>query len=86
MAHRMVEETLKIASRHAGGKVLIVSHAAAIRAFWGEINGLSPDRWAEHPFPSNASYSVVECDGETITPVLYSEDAHLGDMATNIKH
>ena len=85
MAHRISSAVKKIAEKHPGQNVLIVSHAAAIRAFWGEILALAPSRWAENPFPSNASYSIVEyCDGK-IYPKEYSIDAHLGDSATSIR-
>lgn len=86
MAHRMAEGIKTVAQKHEGGCVLIVSHAAAIRALWGEISGLAPDRWAENPFPSNASFSIIEYSGGKLVPVKYSCDEHLGDIATNIKH
>ena len=86
MAERMVCGVKKAAQRHLGANILIVSHAAAIRAFWGKISGLTPDKWANNPFPSNASYSVVEYSEGKLVPLSYSNDAHLGDIATNIKH
>ena len=86
MAERMAKGIKKIANMHPGKNLLVVSHAAAIRAFWGKILGLEADAWASNPFPSNASYSIVSvCDG-VITPCEYSVDNHLGDIATNIKH
>lgn len=85
MAQRIYDGAKKAAECHLGRSILIVSHAAAIRALWGKISGLAPDRWAENPFPSNASYSVVEYLDGNLIPVEYSLDFHLGDMVTNIK-
>ena len=87
MAKRMIEGVKNAAEEHKGETILIVSHAAAIRSLWGEILGLEPATWGvETRFPSNASYSVLECDNGVLTPVSYSNDEHLGDSATNIKH
>ncbi len=85
-ADRMVAEVEKIASKHHGETVLIVSHAAAIRALWGKISGLAPELWAKNvPFPTNASYSVLKFDGERLIPGEYSCDAHLGDFVTAVE-
>ena len=85
MAERMHDGLLKIAREHVGQNILVASHAAAIRALWGKISGLEPHLWAEaNPFPSNASYSVIEVKGETLVPVSYSNDSHLGDIKTFI--
>ena len=87
MAKRMIEGVKNAAEEHKGETILIVSHAAAIRSLWGEILGLEPATWGvETRFPSNASYSVVEYENGVLTPISYSNDEHLGDSATNIKH
>ena len=87
MANRMVGGIIKIASRHRGEKILVTSHAAAIRALWGKISGYKPHEWGSaYPFPSNASYSIVEVLGGVVTPVRYSVDEHLAEYATNIQH
>ena len=85
MAKRMREGLIKISKEHPGGVLLVGSHAAAIRALWGEISGLAPSRWASaFPFPSNASYSILRVSGDTVTPVSYSNDDHLTGISTNI--
>lgn len=87
MADRMASGLEKIASMHVGANILVASHAAAIRALWGKISGLTPDKWAEaYPFPTNASYSVIEYDGRALKPISYSNDGHLGDLVTFIQH
>ena len=86
MAERMHSELCKIAAKHSGKNILVVSHAAAIRALWGKISGLEPDKWAEACFfPTNASYSVVEIESGNIRPISYSNDSHLGEFVTFIK-
>ena len=87
MADRMEEGLKRIANEHRGENILLTSHAAAIRALWGKISGHAPSEWADaYPFPTNASYSVVEFDGERLIPVSYSNDSHLGELVTFIQH
>ena len=87
MAERMARGLKKAAAAHPGEKILVTSHAAAIRALWGKISGYKPHEWADaYPFPTNASYSVLEYDGEALVPVSYSNDSHLGELVTFIQH
>ena len=87
MAERIASGLEKIAALHLGETVLVTSHAAAIRALWGKISGHAPSEWAEaFPFPTNASYSVLEYDGVTLKPISYSNDSHLGELVTAIQH
>ena len=87
MADRMAEGVRMVAEKHPSATVLVTSHAAAIRALWGKISGYKPSEWAEaHPFPTNASYSVLECENGEIKPVSYSNDRHLGELVTFIQH
>ena len=87
MAERMACGLEKIASNHTGEVILLTSHAAAIRALWGKISGFEPHEWADaFPFPTNASYSVLEFDGASLKPISYSNDSHLGELVTFIQH
>ena len=87
MADRMEEGIKRIATEHKGKNILLTSHAAAIRALWGKISGYKPSEWAEaYPFPTNASYSILEFDGESLVSVSYSNDSHLGELVTFIQH
>lgn len=87
MAERMALGLEKIASDHFGETILLTSHAAAVRALWGKISGYTPAEWADaFPFPTNASYSVLEYDGATLNPLSYSNDSHLGELVTAIQH
>lgn len=74
-----------IAEAHPGGAVIVVSHAALIRALWGRLSGKSPEEYADFvPFPSNASFSVIVYDGRRLIPVSYSNDKHMGELATGL--
>ncbi len=87
MANRMREGLLNVARENPGSTLLVASHAAAIRALWGCICGYQPSQWADaYPFPTNASYSVLEFDGESLKAVSYSNDSHLGELVTFIQH
>ena len=84
-ADRMNRAVAKIASLHVGRKILVVSHAAAIRALWGKILGLkAEDVCSAVPFPSNASYSILEYDviDGALRPIEYSVDTHLSELRT----
>ncbi len=86
-AVRMERELKRLAFCHLGGQIIIVSHAAAIRALWGRILGLSPEEATSViSFPSNASYSVLEYDAEAdrLIPISYSNDEHLAELVTVI--
>ncbi len=83
MAERMAEELKNIAREYSGANILVTSHAAAIRALWGKISGFEPKEWgAANPYPTNASYSIIEFDGDRLIPVKYSSDEHLEELAT----
>ena len=78
LARRIYNEALRIAKAHIGETVLITTHAAAIRSFWGLITKTQPSKLAERiPFPSNASFSTVYFDGKELVPGEYSCDAHI---------
>lgn len=79
---RMHDKLLSLA-KEVDGKILIVAHAAVIRAFWCYFQGIEPlEAWAEFvPFPSNASASLVGFDGERFVPIKYSFDDYLSDKA-----
>lgn len=81
---RFYDAVLKIAQTHAGKTVLIASHGAVIRSFWAIIRGLSHEEAdATQPYPSNASYSIAEFDGERFYPIEFSHDSHLS-VATHL--
>ncbi len=73
LAERIYGEVLRIAELHPHSRVLIASHAAAIRSFWGKVAGIEPSKLAELiPFPKNASFTTVRVLDGKIYPVSYS--------------
>lgn len=85
-AERMYNATVQIARKHPGKNILCASHAAVIRALFAKVKGIVPDRIAEElPYPSNASYSILEYDGDGLSVVSFSEDEHLADVLTTWK-
>lgn len=82
-ADRMLEFALEVARDNPGGVLLCASHAAIIRAFWARISGIAPaDVARELPYPANASYSIVEYDGDKLVPLSFSNDEHLAGYST----
>ena len=58
--------------------VLVATHAALIRAFWCKISEIEPAKMAAaFPFPTNASFSVVDYDGSRFIPIEFSRDEHI---------
>ena len=75
----------RIAKAHEGRTALVTFHAGVLRGFWGKINGIPAEKWAsETHFASNASYTIVQYDGEKFIPVSYSNDEHMGELVTKI--
>ena len=78
---RFAREVERIAKENEGKTVLITSHAAVIRAFWGIISCIEKENLAkEIKFPTNASYSVVEYKDGKLIPLKYSCDEHLTNI------
>ena len=76
LADRIFDTVFKIAQKHLDGeRLLIVTHAAAIRSFWGKISDIDPAALANTvPFPTNASFTRVVYNGERLIPISYSEE------------
>ncbi len=85
-ASRFYQAICDIGERHLGKTVLSASHGGIIRAFFGMAYNIDPVVLSQRMnIPSNASYSVVEYEDGNITPILYSADAHLAELATEWK-
>lgn len=75
---RFLQRVIEVCRENPDKTIMIASHAAVIRAFYAIISGIAPEDVAQRlPFPTNASYSVCEFDGERVIPIEYSHDAHL---------
>ena len=80
---RLYAAILSIARMHKDENLIIASHAAAIRSFWGVITDTPPCDLADtYPYPTNASYSVISFEDDKLVPVEYSVDGHLGEYRT----
>ena len=79
-ADRMYDALSRIAETSDGKCVLIVSHAAIIRAFWCKISGYEPHTWgAMCPFPTNASITTVEYKDGKFYPKNFSFAEHFSE-------
>ncbi len=77
-AERVYNEILRIAKENFGKTVIIVSHAAVIRAFWCKMSGIAASDMAKaFPFPTNASFSTLTYNGKKLIPGDYSRDEHI---------
>lgn len=78
LGERIAATLAKICEANPGKTLLIGTHAAAIRSFYGRINEIPPERLAEtYPFPYNASFTVVEYSDGKFTPIVFSDARHL---------
>ena len=80
---RIERALAKIAEKNEGKTLIIGLHAAAIRAFWGRICGITPQELTSaYPFPTNASFSEVDFEDGRFFPITYSCDEHLAQLVT----
>ena len=78
LARRIYNALAEIGKKHPGKTVLIGTHAAAIRSFYGLISDIPEEEAGSvYPFPDNASVTIVQFDGEKFTPVDFSVSGHL---------
>lgn len=83
---RMFDELQRLSEKHRGETIMVAAHAAIIRSFVCRIMGLTPREYASSlPFPTNASYTVVDFFGGDFSLISYSNDAHLGELRTAIE-
>ena len=77
-AKRFCTEMERISKENEGKTILVAAHAAVIRAFWGYILNIEPEKIGETiTFPTNASYSLLEYEDGKFKTVQYSCDEHL---------
>lgn len=80
---RLHNELLRIAKENVGGTVLVVSHSAVIRAFWYYLSGYTElDMTVKVPFMPNASYCILEFDGDSLIPIKYFCADHIPKKTT----
>ena len=78
---RFYDAVMEIVGNNLGKTILITAHAGVIRAFWSKISGVLPENVAKEVlYPTNASCSYIDFDGEKLIPREYSVDAHLASV------
>ena len=74
-------EVKSLCEQNEGKTLLIASHAAVIRGFFGKVRGLADEEVVTGTeFPSNASYSVVYYENGGFTEAEFSVDGHLSSV------
>ena len=72
LADRIYNEVKRIANENEGKYIVIATHAAAIRAFWGKITKTPASEVAgKIPFPKNASCTTVLYERGELLPIEY---------------
>lgn len=84
VGERFYLKVKEIAEENDGKTVVLTSHAAAIRAFMARCSGGDVSVMNDIPFVPNASYSVLETDGNRFDFTKIGCDAHLNEMVTKL--
>ena len=83
LGKRIADTLAAIGDANPGKTILIGTHAAAIRTFWGRINRVPPEKLsATYPFPNNASFTEVEYSDGVFVPLRFSVSDHIENMLT----
>ena len=81
---RVVEAVRTIAQKQENGVIFIFTHATPIRTFAVHAMGKTPDELTVLPWPSNASVTKAEFDGQRFRLLEYSTDHFMGTLATRL--
>lgn len=82
LAERIYSALVDVARENPGGRILVATHAAAIRALFGKILGYTPEEASSLlRFPSNTSISRVMFDGVRLLPISYSDAPIVADKS-----
>jgi broad specificity phosphatase PhoE len=84
VGERMLQMMKKIVNENEGKTVVVTTHAAAIRSLMAICSGKDFSVMKEIPFVTNASYSVLEVNGDSFDFVEVSRAEHLKDMSTKL--
>ena len=82
LQERIVDEIKRIVSEHQGESIFIFTHATPIRAARARFEGWDIEQMKDYPFPSNASATHIEYDGESFRVVEYGREDFLGELST----
>lgn len=76
---RSLEAIIRIASRHAGQRVLVVTHCGLITQILGAIHGISAARWDQFR-PGTASVTEIHWFGNRGEVLSFDDRSHLVDV------
>jgi probable phosphoglycerate mutase len=77
LGERVWETVKRLAKEHPCRRVLLASHATPIRMLRVKSLGLTPAEAHNVPWPSNASVSIFEVEGDSITCAAYDVCEHI---------
>jgi len=84
VGRRFLARLKEMVSENPNSTIVIATHAAAIRSLQCTVPKERYDEMQNVPFVSNASYSVLESDGEYFDFVEVCCDSHIGDLVTKL--
>ena len=74
---RVEKAIRKIAARHEGQTVVIVSHGCAIRCVLGAFHGLSLRESVSMGHSDNTAVSLLEFEGDSVRVIFENDNSHL---------
>lgn len=77
---RALEAMAHIHAKHAGERVVVVTHTGLISQVLGFLHGLSAARWSNYR-PGNASVTEIDWDGQSGKLVIFDDRIHLDRTA-----
>ena len=81
---RVADTVKKLAQKHENSVIFIFTHATPIRTFAVHAMGKRFDELEVLPWPSNASVTKAEFDGQSFRLLEYSTDRFMGKLATRL--
>lgn len=73
---RCLRGIARIAERHRGERVVVVTHAGLVTQVLGELHGVRPAQWSRFR-PENTSLTEVRWNGRSAELVVFNDHRHL---------
>jgi len=86
VSQRVVETVTRLARQHENGVIFLFSHATPVRTFALHCMGKPIEELECIPWPSNASVTKAELDGQRFRLLEYSVDHFMGKLATRLPY
>ncbi len=78
---RLLKEIYKIAKKHDGETIAIISHGFAIRMLLAKLQGYPLERVGDSPQEGNTAVSLLEMDGGKLRVMFRSDTGHLSNIS-----